>query len=45
MENLVVFELEIWHEQGPKNLMFVRGWAEICDRYFDLMREANGLTD
>ena len=31
-----------WHEQGPRNLIFVRGWAEICDRYFDLMREANG---
>jgi hypothetical protein len=37
-------EHRLWHQEGPKNLMFVKGWAEICDRYFELLREANNVN-
>lgn len=32
---------DAWHSEGPKNLMFSKGWDEVCDRYFELKREAN----
>lgn len=38
-------EHDLWHELGPEELMFSPGWAEVCDRYFELKREANGVTN
>ena len=34
---------EVWHKEGPGNLMHLVGWAPVCDRYYELKREANGL--
>lgn len=36
-------EHEMWHREGPGNLMLYKGWDKVCDRYYDLLREANGV--
>jgi hypothetical protein len=45
-DNIVLMtpdEHQLWHSEGPGNLMFSKGWSAICDKYFELKREANGL--
>mgnify|MGYP002737672136 CR=1 FL=1 len=34
---------EVWHKEGPGNLMLLVGWTDVCDRYYELKREANGV--
>lgn len=34
---------EVWHKEGPGNLMFNHRWADVCDTYYQLKRKANGL--
>jgi hypothetical protein len=32
---------DIWHREGPKNLLYVFGWYKVCNWYYILRREAN----
>lgn len=33
-----------WHEEGPDNLSRYVEWAPICERYYALRNEANGVN-
>lgn len=40
---MTAIEHQIWHASGPERLIFAHGWRLVCEKYFELKAEANGI--